>query len=89
VAGHQPPQMSSPMEPPTGTLQPPAPRSPPVGPLQPSAPREPHAGMPTAMLRPSAVDPHHSKPHERPPVGVGRPKCPANKNNNKIYQIKQ
>jgi hypothetical protein len=96
VAGHQPhPRCRAPQEPPVGLLHPPAHREPPAGPLralamsvtlQPSA-----AGLLRAltMLRPSADDPHHSKPQERPPVGVGRPKCPTNKNNDKIYQMKQ
>jgi hypothetical protein len=41
------------------------------------------------MLWPSTVGLYHSKPQERPPVGVRRPKCPANKNNDKIYEMKQ
>jgi hypothetical protein len=61
----------------------------PAGPLRPLAPREPPIEPPAAMLRPSAAGPHHSKPHERPPVGVERSKCPTNKNNDKIYQMKQ
>jgi hypothetical protein len=40
------------------------------------------------MLQPSAAGPYHSKPQERPHVGVRRLKCPANKNNDKIYQMK-
>jgi hypothetical protein len=39
------------------------------------------------MLQPSPTSAHHAKPQERPPVGVGRPKCLANKNNDKIYQM--
>jgi hypothetical protein len=78
VAGHQPrPQRPAPREPPTGSLRPPAPREPRAGPL-----RHP---VTLATLRPSAAGPHHSKPKERPSVGVGRLKCPANKNNDKIY----
>jgi hypothetical protein len=30
--------------------------------------------------------PCHAKPQEKPPIGVERPKCLANKNNDKIYQ---
>jgi hypothetical protein len=52
---------------------------PPAGPLRPLAPREPPIGPPAAMLRPSAAGPHHSKPHERPPVGVERSKSPQTK----------
>jgi hypothetical protein len=51
----------------------------------PPAPREP----PAAPLLTSAIDPHRSKPQERSPIGVERSKCPTNKNNDKIYQIKQ
>jgi hypothetical protein len=60
-------------------------------PPRPLTPREPPTGPlhPPATLRPSAARPHRSKPQERPPVGVGRPKCPVNKNNDKIYQMKQ
>jgi hypothetical protein len=61
------------------------PRTPAVGPLRPLAPREPPAGP----LRPSAAGPQRSKPEERPPVGVRKLKCPTNKNNDKIYQMKQ
>jgi hypothetical protein len=75
---------TGPLQPPARPLQPLAPREPPIGPLRPPAPREP----PATPLSPSAVSPHHSKHQERPPVGVGRPKCPMNKNNNKIYQMK-
>jgi hypothetical protein len=81
VAGHQPPRPPAPQEPPTGSLRPPAPREPPGGLLRPPT-------MP-AMLRPSAAGPHSSKPQERPPINDRRPKCPANKNNDKIYQMKQ
>jgi hypothetical protein len=78
MAGHQPhPRRSAPWEPPNGLLRPPAPQEPP-GSLQ--AP---------ATLRPSAAGPHHSKRQEWPPVIVGRLKCPTNKNNDKIYQMKQ
>jgi hypothetical protein len=38
-------------------------------------------------LWPSPAGPHLAMPQERPPVGVGRLKCPTNKNNNKIYQM--
>jgi hypothetical protein len=31
--------------------------------------------------------PHHAKPQETPLIGVGRSKCPTNKNNDKIYQM--
>jgi hypothetical protein len=55
-----------------------------AGPLQPLAPWEPPAGP----LRPSTADPRRSEPQERPPVGVGRPKRHANKNKDKIYQMK-
>jgi hypothetical protein len=55
----------------------------------PPAPREPPVGPPAAPLLTSATDPHRSKPKERSPIGVERPKCPTNKNNDKIYQIKQ
>jgi hypothetical protein len=82
VAGHPHPQ-------PPRTRGPPAPREPPAGLLRPLAPREPPAGPPTALLPPSAADPRHSKPQERPPIGVRRPKCLVNKNNDKIYQMKQ
>jgi hypothetical protein len=79
VAGHQPhPRRSAHWEPPTGSLHPPAPQEPSAGPLR-----------PPATLQPSAIGPHHSKPQERPPVGVDRPKCLANKNNDKIYQMKK
>jgi hypothetical protein len=78
VAGHQPPRMSSPGEPPAGPLQPPPPRGPLAGPLR-----------PPAMLQPSVDGSHRAKPQERPPIDVGRLKCPAYKNNNKIYQMKQ
>jgi hypothetical protein len=81
VAGHQcHPQRPTPREPPARSLHPPAPREPPAGPLR--APAMP------AMLQPSATGPRLSKPQERPPVGVNRPKCPANKRNDKIYQMK-
>jgi hypothetical protein len=60
------------------------PLEPPIGPLRSPAPRKP----PTTPLPPFGVAPRDSKPQERPPIAVGRPKCLANKNNNKIYQIK-
>jgi hypothetical protein len=88
MAGHhhpQPPRMRSPLEPPTGPLRTPAPQEPPTGLLRSPAPREP----PAAPLPLSATAPRRSKPQERPPVGVGSPKCPVNKNNDKIYQMKQ
>jgi hypothetical protein len=82
VAGHQlHPRPLAPQEPPAGSLRHLAPREPNAGPLRSLAT--------TAMLRPSAAGPRHSKPQEKPPVSVKRPKCPANKNNNKIYQMKQ
>ena len=80
MGGHQPCRTLA-----ARPLQPLAPREPHAGPLRPLAPREPPAGP----LQPSAADPHRSKPQERPPVGVGRPKCPTNKNNDKIYQMKK
>jgi hypothetical protein len=76
MAGHprpQPPQTRAPpapWKPPTRPLQPLAPWEPPTGPLRPPALREP----PAAPLLPSATGLHHSKPQEKPPVGVGRPK---------------
>jgi hypothetical protein len=82
VAGHQPPP--APQEPLAGPLSPLAPREPPIGPRRPPAPWAPPAGP----LQPSATGPHHSKPQERPHVCVERWKCPANKNNDKIYQMK-
>jgi hypothetical protein len=81
VAGHQPPQPLAPRAPPSRSLRPSAPREPPGGLLRPSP-------TPTTLLS-SAIGPRHSKPQERPPVGVKRPKCPANKNNDKIYQMKK
>jgi hypothetical protein len=76
MAAHQPhPRRSAPREPPARPLQPPAPR----------ALREPRA-TPTT-LRASPAGPCRAKPQERPHVGVGRTKCPTNKNNDKIYQI--
>jgi hypothetical protein len=81
MVGHphpQPPQSRAPpalWEPLARPLWPLAPREPPAGPLQPPALQEP----PAAPLPPSIVGPHHSKPQERPSVGVGRPKCPAKK----------
>jgi hypothetical protein len=92
MAGHprpQPPRMRSPPEPPVGPLQPPAPQGAPVGPLQPPAPCEPLAGPPSVLLPSFAAAPHRSKPQESPLIAVERPKCPANKNNDKIYQMKQ
>jgi hypothetical protein len=82
VASHQPrPRHPTPQEPTAGSLPRPAPREPPAGLLR--------ASTTPAMLRPFAAGPHRSKPQERPPVDVGRPKCPTNKNNDKIYQMKQ
>jgi hypothetical protein len=79
VVGHQPrPRCLAPREPPVGSLRPPSFREPPAGPLRPP-------GTP-ATLRPYATGSHWAKPQARSPVGVGRPKCPANKNNDKIYQ---
>jgi hypothetical protein len=63
VAGHQPPRTPA-----AGPLQPLALREPPTASLRPPAPREP----PTRPLQPSAAGPRHSKPQERPPVGVER-----------------
>jgi hypothetical protein len=81
VAGHQPrPRRLVPWEPPAGSLHPPALREPPAGPLR--------APATLTTLRPSADVPHHSKPQERPPIGVGKLKWPANKNNDKLYQMK-
>jgi hypothetical protein len=72
MAGHQPrPRRSAPQEPPAGSLRSTAPQEPPATP---------------AMLQPPAC-PHRAKPQEKPPIGVGRPKCPTNKNNDKIHQI--
>jgi hypothetical protein len=77
--GHQPrPRRPALQEPPTGSLQPPSLQEPPARPI-----------CPPATLRPSAAGPHRGKPQARPPVDVGRLKCPTNKNNNKIYQMKQ
>jgi hypothetical protein len=61
------------------------PQTPAAGPLRPLAPRDPPAGP----LWPSTAGPQRSKPEERPPVGVRKPKFPTNKNNDKIYQMKQ
>jgi hypothetical protein len=72
VAGHLCPQ-------PPRTRAPPTPREPPAGPLRPLAPQEPPTG-------PSAIGPHRSKPQERSPISARRPKFPANRNNDKIYQ---
>jgi hypothetical protein len=74
VASHQPPQTLA-----TGPLRPLTPREPPTRPLRLLTPREPPAGL----LWPSATGPHRSKPQERSHVGVRRPKCPVNKNNDK------
>jgi hypothetical protein len=68
-------------EPPARLLRPPAPRESPARPLR--------ALATPPTLRPSATSPHRSKPQERPPVGVWRSKYPVNKNNDKIYQMKQ
>jgi hypothetical protein len=87
VAGHahpHPHHTRSPTEPPAGPLQPSAPREPPAGPLLPLAPREP----PAALLPPSAPPPHCSRPQARTPVTIEGLKCLANKNNDKIHQIK-
>jgi hypothetical protein len=82
VAGHQPPpRPSAPREPPVGPLRPMAPREPPARPLRPPAT--------PATLQPSAAGPRRSKSQERSPVSIGRLKCFANKNNDKIYQTKQ
>jgi hypothetical protein len=82
VASYQPhPRCLTPWEPTAGSLRPPASREPLAGPLR--APTMP------ATLWPSTAGPRHSKPQERPPVGVRRPKWPTNKNNNKIYQMNQ
>jgi hypothetical protein len=79
VASHQShPRRPASREPPAGSLRPSAPWEPPTEPLR-----------PPTMLRSSTTGPCHSKPHERPPIGVGRAKCLANKNNDKIYQMKQ
>jgi hypothetical protein len=78
---HQPhPRHPAPQEPPAGSLRPPAPQEPLTGPLRPSTT--------PATLRPSIAGPRRSNSQDRPHVGVGRPKCPANKNNDKIYQMK-
>jgi hypothetical protein len=81
VAGHQPPRPLAPREPPPGSLRPPALREPRAGPLRPPST--------SATLWPSAAGPRRSKPQERPHVGVRRLKWHVNKNNDKIYQIKQ
>jgi hypothetical protein len=39
------------------------------------------------MLQASLASPRCAEPQERPPVGVGRKKCPTNKKNDKIYQM--
>jgi hypothetical protein len=92
VAGHQlHPRHLAPWEPPARSLHPPAPQEPLAGPLRALAMLQLSAARPLrapTTLQPSATGPHRSKPQERPPVDVGRPKCPANKNNNKIYQMK-
>jgi hypothetical protein len=93
MAGHQPhPRCSTPREPPARPLRPSAPREPLAGPLRPSAPHAPRAPREPqatpATLRASPAGPHRAKPQERPPVRVGRTKCPTNKNNNKIYQMR-
>jgi hypothetical protein len=81
VAG-QPPWMRAP---PAGSLWSLAPREPPAGPLLHPAPQKP----PAAPLPQSIASPRHSKPQQRPHVGVGRPMCPAKKNNDKIYRMKK
>jgi hypothetical protein len=44
--------------------------------------------LPTlATLQPSLAGPCHAEAQEWPPIGVERPKCPAKKNNDKIYQM--
>jgi hypothetical protein len=58
--------------------RPPAPQESPAGPLR-----------PPTMLQPFVASPRCSKTQEMTPIGVGRPKCPTNKNNDKIYQMKQ
>jgi hypothetical protein len=80
---HHPHRTRTPTEPLAGLLRPSASRESTAGLLRPLAPQKP----PTAPIPPSTVTPHCSKPQERPPIGVGRPKCP--KNNDKIYQMKQ
>jgi hypothetical protein len=72
VASHQPPQTPA-----TGPLQPLALWEPPTASLRPPAPQEP----PTRPLQPSAAGPRHSKPQERPPVGVERPNISMTENN--------
>jgi hypothetical protein len=93
MPGHQPhPRLLSPREPPARSLHPLAPQEPPTRPLRAPATLWPSAVGPLrslATLRPSTAGPHRSKPQERPPFGVERLKCPTNKNNDKIYQMKQ
>jgi hypothetical protein len=100
VAGHPYPHPHWTRTPPARPLRHPAPWDPPARLLQPLAPREPVA----APLPPSVAAPHwpwdllllwlagptlsHSRPQERPPVAIERSQCPANKNNDTIYQIK-
>jgi hypothetical protein len=38
-------------------------------------------------LRPSPAGPRRAKPQERLPIDVGRPKFPANKNNDKTFAL--
>jgi hypothetical protein len=38
-------------------------------------------------LQPSPAGPRRAKPQERLPIGVGRPKFPANKNNDKTFAL--
>jgi hypothetical protein len=82
MVGHQPhPQCLAPREPSARLLRPPSPQEPPA-----------RARGPPAMstrLWPSPAGPHHAKPQVRPPIDVGRMKCHANKNNDKMYQMKQ
>jgi hypothetical protein len=80
----------TPREPPAGPLWPPALWEPPARPLQSPAPWEPSAMAPRRLrdllrFQLAGLNPGHS----RPLVVVSRPKCPANKNNGKICQIKQ
>jgi hypothetical protein len=86
VAGHprpHPHRTRTPLEPHIGPLWPPTPREVPAGPLRPPSPGKP----PPTPLSPSAAAPHQLKPQERPSIAVKRPKFPANKNNDKIYQM--
>jgi hypothetical protein len=90
--------MTTPQEPLAGALQPLAPREPSAGLQQALTPWEtpcrqsnvaPHRLRDLLQLRSTTPTLGHSRPQARPHVGVGRTKCPANKNKGKIYQIKQ